>query len=78
MTFEVRQSRIRTLRPGDPGFAVTDGLVVSARAGFEISKSCPREYSSILQQAVAAGWIKPVAVLYDHELTWVLLNNDSL
>jgi len=67
------KSKIKTLRPSDPGFMLNDGIVVCPRAGFEISRSCPEEYASILKQAIQAGWIKPVAHLYGKEYTMDLL-----
>lgn len=64
---------IKTLRQGDVGFTLTDGMVVAPRAGFEISRSCPAEYKSIFITAINAGWIKPVAHVYGKELTWQAL-----
>jgi hypothetical protein len=46
-----------------------DGMRMSPRAGFEISNSCPKEYTSILITAINAGWIKPIANVYGKELT---------
>ncbi len=71
MTFKVHRSQIKMIRPGDPNFRITDGLITSNRAGFEISKSCPAEYRSIMQQAMAAGWIKPVAYVTERELLFI-------
>jgi hypothetical protein len=67
------QSKIKTLRPGESGWMLDDGVVVCPRAGFEISRSCPTEYVTLLKQAINAGWIKPVAHLYGKELTLDLL-----
>ena len=60
---------IQTIRPGDSNFMLDDGVIVCPRAGFEISKSCPASYKSILITAINAGWIKPVANVYGKELT---------
>jgi len=64
-----KTSNIRTIRPGDPKFMLTDGVVMSPRAGFEISNNCPSEYRKILSTAINAGWLKPVAHVYGKELT---------
>lgn len=69
MKIDLRESNIRTIRPGDSKFMLVDGLVTCPRAGFEISNSCPASYKSILITAVNAGWIKPVAHVYGKELT---------
>ena len=69
MPFHVKQSRVRLLRSGDPGFNIVDGLTVNPRAGFEISLQCPREYRLIIQNCIDNGWLKPVACVVDYEQT---------
>jgi len=69
MNITAHQSKIKTIRQGDPTFTLTDGFVTCPRAGFEISQSCPAEYKSIFVTAINAGWIKPVAHVYGKELT---------
>lgn len=69
MIITAHQSKIKTIRQGDPKFTLTDGMVTCPRAGFEISQSCPAEYKSIFVTAINAGWIKPVAHVYGKELT---------
>lgn len=76
MTFKTHTSTIRTIRPGDRHFRIIDKFVITPRAGFEISKSCPDEYISILRQAVQAGWIKPVAHVTERELLFMGLTNE--
>lgn len=75
MKFTVAHSTIKAIRPGEPHFKIIDGLVVTSRAGFEISRSCPAEYKSILLQALNAGWIKPVAHVTDEEYMVMQLSN---
>ena len=60
MTFKTHQTSVRILKQGDRHFNITDKFVVTPRAGFEISQSCPAEYKSIFITAINAGWIKPV------------------
>lgn len=74
MNITTRESKIRTVRQGDPDWMIQDGLVLATRAGVEISTRCPYEYKLILQDAINKGWIKPVASVYDHELMWEKLN----
>jgi hypothetical protein len=73
MAFKSHQSPFRTLRSKDPNFTLTDGLLVTPRAGFEISSGCPYNYREIIQECVRHGWLKPVANVYDHELTFDVL-----
>lgn len=70
MTFNVRTSCIRTVRKGDNGFIITDGLVATPRAGFELSNSIPRPYVKIISECIDNGWLKPVAHVKDSELFW--------
>jgi hypothetical protein len=75
MGFKIHQSRFRTLRSKDPNFNLTDGLLVTPRAGFEISQRCPENYRSLIMECVQHGWLRPVANVYDHELTFDLLKD---
>jgi hypothetical protein len=63
MSFVVRQSNIRAVKPGDPLFTLNDGLLRANRAGFEISQHCPREYRLIISECINNGWLKPVAYI---------------
>lgn len=76
MNITTRQSKIRKIDQRDPRFIIEDGFTLTPRAGFEISKSCPNEYRSVLLQAVKAGWIKPVAHVTERELLFIGLAND--
>ena len=69
MNITSHTSRIKTLRQSDKDFLLDDGVVVSPRAGFEISEKCPREYRSILVTCIDNGWLKPVAHMMDYEYT---------
>ena len=68
MTYNFHQSQIRTLKPSDPNFVITDGFMVAPRAGFEINKNCPREYRQIIAACIDQGWLKPVAHVTEREL----------
>lgn len=68
MTFTTHRSQIRTIKHDDPRFRIVDKFVTASRAGFEISKQCPREYSLILSECIDRGWIQPVAYMTEREL----------
>ena len=70
MTFKVEESTVRTIRRGEKGWMLNDGVVVTPRAGFEISRSCPESYKQIIGQCIDNGWLKPVAYVKDTELFW--------
>ena len=76
MNITSRQSQIRTIKQGDKNFHIIDGMVMAPRAGFEISKNCPKEYRSILITALNAGWVKPVANVTERELLFMGLTNN--
>ena len=76
MKFTTHQSQIRTIKQDDARFRIIDKFVVSPRAGFEISKQCPREYRLILSECVDRGWIQPVAYMTERELLISGLSND--
>lgn len=64
-----KRTNIKTIKQGDPLWTLTDGVVVSPRAGFEISQHCPKEYRLIIQECFGYGWLKPVAHVYGKEYT---------
>ena len=73
MTFKMYSSRIRTIRQGDDNFHIQDSMVISPRAGFEISQECPMSYRKVLAECIEHGWIRPVAYTKDSELMWETL-----
>jgi hypothetical protein len=77
MKINTAHSQLKTIKQGEPGFMLTDGLVVAPRAGFEISQSCPAEYKSIFITAINAGWIKPIANVYARDLTFQALKEST-
>jgi hypothetical protein len=70
MTFNVQTSSVRTIRKGEKGFMLIDGMFTIPRAGFEINKSCPSEFKMIIADCINNGWLKPVAHVKDNELFW--------
>ena len=75
MTFKQHTSRFRTIRQNDPDFMLHDDMMVSPRAGIEISQRCPENYRSLIQECVDHGWLRPIATVYDYELTFDKLAN---
>jgi hypothetical protein len=73
MTFKMYSSCIRTIRQDDDKFHIHDGMIISPRAGFEISQECPMSYRKVLAECIDQGWIKPVAHIKDSELVWETL-----
>ena len=76
MSFTTHPSQIRTIKQDDARFRIIDKFITCGRAGFEISKQCPREYRLILSECVDRGWIKPVAYMTERELIISGLSND--
>lgn len=70
------KSSIRTIRSNHPAFQITDGIMVSPRAGFEINEKCPKEYRQIISTCIDRGWLKPVANVTEKELTFFGLSKD--
>ncbi len=76
MNITTRSSQIRTIKQDDPRFRIVDKFTTCGRAGFEISKQCPREYGLILSECIDRGWIKPVAYMTEREMVFMGLSND--
>jgi len=77
MTFHTTESKIKTIKQGNRNFMIADGLVVSPRAGIEISHRCPENYQDLIQECIRHGWLKPVAYMTEREMMISgLLNNE--
>jgi len=76
VTFKIKRSQLRAIKPGDPRFHIDDGLVTAPRAGFEISEKCPAEYQRIILECWGNGWIMPVAHMTERELLFMGLSNE--
>lgn len=70
---KIHSQCIRTIREGDPKWHINDGIVVTGRAGLEISERCPNTWKPVIMDAIAKGYIKPVAYMKDTELMWETL-----
>lgn len=70
MTITSQQSKIKMIIQDDPDFYITDGLMVSGRAGYILSPDCPPEYVRLIDHAWQQGWMKPVAHVLESEYMW--------
>lgn len=71
MNFSVAESPWVTLRKGDPSFQLQGPLTLANRAGIQINQGCPREYSTIIAQALERGWIECVAAVPKDDPTYM-------
>jgi hypothetical protein len=77
MNITTHRSQVRRIRPGDPNFVITDGLVQTNRAGLEISQRCPKNYKDLILECINHGWIKPVAHVTEREMIFMGLTNET-
>lgn len=56
-----QRTKIKTVRSTDRDFMVCNGITITPRAAFELSKDCPREYKLIIAECINNGWLKPIA-----------------
>ncbi len=68
--FKVSKTKIKTIKNDDRMFYIKGDITMTPRAGFEISKQCPREYGLILTECIDRGWLQPVAYMRDDEYVW--------
>ena len=65
--FSGEPTKIKTIRPGDSDWIISDGLMVAPRAGFEICGSMPYEYKLIITECINQQWLRPIAHQHLHE-----------
>ena len=70
MTYTTPEKTIKILRKDDPNFMIDNGIVMSPRAGFEISNDCPRQYKLMIIEAIKNGWLQPIAYMKESEYVW--------
>lgn len=75
--FNVYESKVRTLRPGDKHFQIQDVFTVANRAGFEIDAKCPPTYQNIIALCYSRGWLKPIANVTEREMIFMGLTDGS-
>jgi hypothetical protein len=63
----------KTVRRGDPGFTVSDGILVSNRAFLGIDKSCPASVRKVIYEALNEDWVRMNVTFTEEEYTWLIL-----
>jgi len=66
---------IKEIRQGDPGFMLSDGLMLIPRAMIHVLPECPQDVKETINWAVSKGYVKTVAHVRGKELTWEALTN---
>lgn len=77
MNISAHRSSIKTIHQSDPRFLISDGLVVSPRAGFEVTLGCPKEYRAIIAECIDRGWLKAIANISERELLFIGLSDET-
>jgi len=62
--------KITTLKSGEPGFFINNGISLVPRASFSIKNTCPENYKGIIMEAIAYGWLVPVAHMKTSDYVW--------
>ena len=70
MTFTETKQKFVRLKKGDTDFIMTDGIKLVPRAIIEISSMCPTNLMIQIQDAMAKGYIKPVAYAREESYMW--------
>ena len=73
MTITQPENRFAKIVRGDDNFMMTDGIKLVPRACVEFSELCPTNLMIQVQDAIAKGYIKPVAYVKTKELFWEVL-----
>jgi len=63
----------KVVRRDDPGYTVSDGVVVGNRAFLEIDLNCPKRIAKAIQEAYSNGWIQMSVTFTEEEYTWLIL-----
>ena len=63
----------KTVRQDDPGYTVSDGLLVGNRAFLEIDAECPDHIRRMIQESLNQGWIRVSATFTEEEYAWLIL-----
>jgi hypothetical protein len=63
----------KTVRRDDPGFIVSDGLLMGNRAFLEITPACPVHIQAEIQESLNQGWIRMNVTFTEEEYAWMIL-----
>ena len=64
---------LKVVKKDDPGYIVSDGLLVGNRAFLEITPACPVHIQAEIQGALNHGWIRVCATFTEEEYAWLIL-----
>lgn len=67
---------IKTIRQGEPGFMLTDGIVMYPRAMLHVLPECPLRVREMITWAMENGYLKTVAHVPGKQITWEKLTDD--
>jgi hypothetical protein len=67
--FVESKNKVKTIRQGEPDFSLVDGMVVYPRAMIHVLPECPSNVRHHINWAIANGYLKAVAHVYDYEHT---------
>jgi hypothetical protein len=70
---QFKKREIKTVRQGDPGWMLYDGIIAYPRAMLHVLPECPRNVVETLNWAIEQGYVKCVAHVQGKELTWQTL-----
>lgn len=76
MNIVENQSKIFAIRQNDPYWIISDGMIITPRAGFEISERCPGNHRVYITNAIDQGWLTPVAYISSREKIFLGLSNE--
>lgn len=77
MNFTEAQRKIFSIRPNDPYWIISDGMIITPRAGFEISDRCPGNHRVYITNAIDQGWLTAVAYITDREKMFLGLSSNE-
>ena len=70
MTFTETKQKFVKLKKGDTDFMMTDGIKMVPRASVEFSTMCPPMLMIQVNDAIAKGYINPVAYAREDSYIW--------
>lgn len=76
MDYQNARNEIKTIRQGESGFMLTDGIAQYPRAYLEIDEGCPFAMRNAIESAYTLGYLKMIAHVPGKQLTWERLTND--
>ena len=63
----------KIVRRDDPGYTVSDGLLLGNRAFLEIAAQCPDRVRRIIQESLNQDWIRMNVTFTEEEYAWLIL-----